>query len=174
LRLPTGRQACGKFIQPPAGLVPAINLSNIIKKSGLKLTNNRLAVLDYLRKLAKPITAEVLSSSLKLNIVTVYRTLESFVSKGLIYQTDFRQGKSFFEFQETDHHHHHVVCTKCGVRESLDFCIGDKLTQEAQKRSSVHRQSPRINRTNYSIKEKFSCFKSCRNCCRRWYCRKSF
>lgn len=110
--------------------------NNLIKQTGLKITQNRLMVLEYLRTKKKPMTVEDISKSLKLNIVTTYRILESFVSKGLIYQTDFRKGKSFFEFQDVDNHHHHITCIKCDFREHIDFCFSDKSKEELLKSNS--------------------------------------
>lgn len=107
-----------------------------IKQSGLKITKNRIMVLDYLKKNKKPMTVEDISKSLKLNIVTTYRVLESFVSVGLIYQTDFRKGKSFFEFQDTDHHHHHITCIRCDFREHIDFCFSAKIKENTLKSTS--------------------------------------
>ena len=132
----------------------ASDLKQLIKDSGLKVTKSRLAILEFLKISAKPVTTEEVSEDLKMNIVTCYRILESFVSKGLIYQTDFRQNKSFFEFQDHDDHHHHITCSKCGFREHVDFCIGDKLEKDLEKKSS-------FNKINSHILEFFGLCKKC-------------
>lgn len=116
-----------------------MNKASLIKESGLKVTKNRESVLDFLIKESKPLTAEDVSKKLKINIVTTYRILESFVSKGLIYQTDFREGKSFFEYQDEKNHHHHITCSKCGFREHLDVCIGDELLKKIKEQTSFKR-----------------------------------
>jgi Fur family ferric uptake transcriptional regulator len=104
----------------------ASDLEKIIKDSNLKSTKNRVEVLSFLKKEHKPLTAEEISKKLKINIVTIYRVLEKLVSKGIIYQTDFRKGKSFFEFQDKDHHHHHIVCSECNHREAVNYCLDKK------------------------------------------------
>ena len=108
----------------------ASDSKKMIKESGLKSTKNREAVLNFLISKSKPLTVEDVSRTLKINIVTVYRILESFVDKKIIYKTDFRQGKAFFEFQAKDHHHHHITCTKCGFRDHIDFCVETQFTKK--------------------------------------------
>jgi Fur family transcriptional regulator, ferric uptake regulator len=119
-------------------------LHNFIKQRGLKITKNRLMVLEYLKKNKKPMAVEDISKSLKLNIVTTYRILESFVSTGLIYQTDFRKGKSFFEFQDANHHHHHITCIKCDLREHIDFCFSAKIERDILKSTSFEKVTGHI------------------------------
>lgn len=113
----------------------ASEVVSLLKDNKLKVTKNRKMVLDFLIKSAKPVTAEEVSKKLKINIVTAYRILEVFVSKNLIYQTDFRQGKSFFEYQDKDNHHHHITCSSCGDREHVDFCV-EKSIQSNLKNSN--------------------------------------
>jgi Fe2+ or Zn2+ uptake regulation protein len=104
----------------------ANDVVEILKDSDLKSTKNRNLILEFLIKKHKPLTAEEISNELKINIVTVYRALEKLVSKGIIYQTDFRQAKAFYEFQEKGHHHHHIVCNKCNYKEAVDYCLNKK------------------------------------------------
>ena len=113
----------------------ATGLSKIIKDSGLKVTKNRISILGLLEQLSKPLTVEEVSEELNINVVTAYRILEAFSSRGIVYQTDFRQNKAFYEFQGHDHHHH-ITCSKCGFREHVDFCIGRKLEEKLQNKSS--------------------------------------
>ena len=134
----------------------ASDIKQILKDSGLKITKNRLAVLVYLKEKHRPVTVEVLSKKLKINIVTVYRILESFVNKNIVYQTDFREGKNYFEFQNKDHHHHHITCSKCGKRESVDFCIKQKDYKKIIQNTSFAK-------IDSHILEFFSICKECKN-----------
>jgi Fur family transcriptional regulator, ferric uptake regulator len=133
----------------------ANDIQKMIKDSGLKITSNRVNVMSFLKNAKKPVTVDEVSKSLKINIVTTYRVLESFTSKNLIYQTDFRQGKSFFEFQDKDHHHHHVTCSKCGFRDHVDFCIDENSIQELKKIKT-------FGRINGHILEFFGICKKCK------------
>lgn len=105
----------------------------ILKKSGLKVTKERVSLLELLF-CSGPVSIDHIHTKLSgvMSITTVYRILEKFVEKGIVYQTDFRDGKAYFEFQDT--HHHHIVCTKCGVREDVSLCI-EKEMKEVEKGS---------------------------------------
>lgn len=94
----------------------------------LKITDGRVAVLRCLMSAHEPMVIETIAHAVPtLNVVTLYRMLKQFVDCGLVYQTDFRAGKAYFEFQ--DHHHHHIVCTSCGVQESVEDCVPDAYVQ---------------------------------------------
>ena len=117
------------------------SISSIIKKAGLKVTSNRVSLLKLLSEVNKPLSIDEIKKHLKhADSVTIYRILKVFSEKGIIYQTDFRNGKSYFEFQ--DHHHHHIVCHKCGDKESVDICLGNsnykKIIKQTKKFSIVN------------------------------------
>jgi len=107
----------------------------ILKNAGLKVTKNRLAVLNLLISAGKPLSVEDIFKKLKnADQVTIYRILNQFVISGIVYQTDFRSGKAYFEFQ--DHHHHHIVCKNCGDLEEVEVCLPEKFIAMVQKSSS--------------------------------------
>mgnify|MGYP000689594751 CR=1 FL=1 len=107
----------------------------ILRHAGLKVTKNRLAVLDLLVRSKKPLSVEDIFKKLKnADQVTIYRILNQFVLNDIIYQTDFRSGKAYFEFQ--DHHHHHIVCKSCGDLEEVEVCLPEKFIEKVQKSSS--------------------------------------
>ena len=110
-------------------------MQDILKDAGMKVTKNRLAVLDLLITSGKPLSVEDIFKKLKkADQVTIYRILNQFVLKGIVYQTDFRSGKAYFEFQ--DHHHHHIVCKGCGDLEEVDICLPDNFIKKVQGNSS--------------------------------------
>jgi Fur family ferric uptake transcriptional regulator len=111
----------------------------ILKSVGMKVTKNRLAVLDLLVTSKKPLSVEDIFKKLKTaDQVTIYRILNQFVLNDVVYQTDFRSGKAYFEFQ--DHHHHHIVCKSCGDLEEVEICLPEKFIEKVQKSSSKFRK----------------------------------
>ncbi|MBP9763682.1 MAG: transcriptional repressor [Candidatus Pacebacteria bacterium] len=110
-------------------------MQDILKKTGMKVTKNRLAVLDLLITSAKPMSVEDIFKKLKkADQVTIYRILNQFVLKDVVYQTDFRSGKAYFEFQ--DHHHHHIVCKGCGCLEEVDICLPESFVKKVASQSN--------------------------------------
>jgi len=103
-------------------------IKDILKEKGLKITDSRTAILTFLMKIGKPVVVEDIQLGIggTTNITTIYRTLEQFTQKGIIYQADFRDGRVYYEYQT--HHHHHIVCTQCGTKEEVNTCIEDKVS----------------------------------------------
>ncbi len=110
-------------------------MQDILKGVGMKVTKNRLSVLSLLITSKKPLSVEDIFKKLKTaDQVTIYRILNQFVLNDIVYQTDFRSGKAYFEFQ--DHHHHHIVCKSCGDLEEVEVCLLEKFIEKVQKSSS--------------------------------------
>jgi len=81
---------------------------------------------------AEEIYAQVVAKYPKVNISTVYRTLELLKQLGLIYEIDLGAGHIGYH-PEGRGHHHHLICRKCGaiidVGESVLFPIQAILLQ---------------------------------------------
>ncbi len=96
---------------------------DILKDNKLKLTFAREKILGLFYENHKPIDADFIFKNIddkKINQVTVYRTIDSFLKKSLIHKVDLRKESVFFELKER--HHHHMVCTSCGEVEEFDAC----------------------------------------------------
>ncbi len=108
----------------------------MIKEKGLSLTKNRIDILGTLDVHKKPLTIDDIKKNLKIkmNTSTIYRSLKILVDSGLVYQTDFREGVSYFEFHGENEHHHHIICTTCKKRESINVCI-DKIFPSLEKQT---------------------------------------
>jgi Fur family transcriptional regulator, ferric uptake regulator len=109
--------------------------------SGLKVTKNRIAILQEIKKQTKPFTIPELQdklSSKKIDQVTLYRSVNSFLKAGLLKELRLQKGNSSYEYNHGDHHHH-IVCTVCGSIESIDICVADSVARKllSQKTSFV-------------------------------------
>ncbi len=125
----------------------------IIKQKGISVTEKRISILETLDSSNKPMTIEMIKKELqvRMDTSTIYRSLKKLVDHGIIYQTDFRDGMSYFEFQGEDHHHH-VICTQCKSRKSINLCLSENF-------ADVEKQ------TNYTITNHiFELFGLCKNC----------
>lgn len=111
-----------------------INAQEALSQAGFRITPGRIKVFGVLRK-GKPVTMADVSSELKNSIdgATVYRTLESFVEKGIANHVHFKDRSVRYELADLPHHHH-VVCEDCGAIEDVDVCADD-LGKEALKSS---------------------------------------
>lgn len=132
------------------------DLSNILKKSGFKVTPIRLAILKVFSHDCEPVNAELIFKKLKkdkVNIVTIYRTLTSFENVGILKRVDLQKDSVYYEL--AGHHHHHIICTDCGLVEGFEVCDLDNLTDKAIKGSSDF---------NHITKHSLELFGVCKKC----------
>ena len=89
---------------------------------GLRMTVSRETILNVLSKMKEHVSAEdIYIAAHKINphigLTTVYRTLELLCQLGMVYKTEFGDGRARYELSEVAggrEHHHHIICTECG------------------------------------------------------------
>jgi Fur family ferric uptake transcriptional regulator len=109
---------------------------DILKKHKLSITEARLAILDIFTNNEEALSHSEIEDSTKGNFdrVTLYRTLQTFVEKGLIHQiptTDngVRYALCKENCEEGHHHdeHVHFVCMNCNRTICLEHVIIPKV-----------------------------------------------
>lgn len=111
----------------------------LLRESSLKLTTGRVDLLSILMKEALPRTVEELHTLLKgsLNEVTLYRSLETFESAGLVRKVEVGHGHAHYEIIPGRAHHHHAICTSCGHIEDVDVDHGTHVEKEAKRKAKT-------------------------------------
>ena len=113
------------------------DMSKRLRKLGYRLTPQRAAVLSVIENSQDHVAAEEIYTRVagkcpRLNISTVYRTLELLKKVGLLYEIDLGEGCVGYH-PEDKGHHHHLICRQCGaiidVSESVMFPIEAILQQ---------------------------------------------
>lgn len=104
-------------------------LNGLLRRAGLRVTPQRVAVLETLatgRHLAtcQSVWQRAQRRTAGLGLVTAYRILERMRDAGLVEQVDIR-GAALFGL--TDRHHDHTICQRCGAIEATDRCLLDSL-----------------------------------------------
>lgn len=104
------------------------------KSFGLKLTPQRLAILEYLESTREHPSAEDIYKALKdrfpsMSIATIYNTLEVLAEKGLVKTLPVDSSKK--RFDTFTHPHHHFVCKKCGkiidIEKKFEISVPEEL-----------------------------------------------
>jgi len=96
-------------------------LNDILKSTGLRVTETRQVILERFREKTTAISQSDMESELGEDIdrVTVYRTLKTFVEKGIIHKIlDDKGGVKYALCKEQchhGHHHHDHLHFKCSV-----------------------------------------------------------
>ena len=113
------------------------NIAGKLSKQGYRLTPQRMMILSVIENSDDHISAEdiytqVVAKYPRVNLSTVYRTLELLKRLGLIYEIDLGEGHIGYH-PEGGGHHHHLICRNCGaiidVGESVVFPIQAILLQ---------------------------------------------
>ncbi|MNJ98613.1 Peroxide operon regulator [compost metagenome] len=103
-------------------------LQERVRKAGMKLTQQRLQLLDILLHHPEPISADEIfkkfdKKSEGMDLVTIYRILKKFEDAVIVSRLEFGDGVARFELTlESGHHHHHVICRECQKVEPLHLC----------------------------------------------------
>lgn len=136
------------------------------KGEGFRWTITRKAILDFLSKTSKHMSAqEIYDSLLKLypgiGLSTVYRTLDLLSRMGLVNKLNIGEGKSRYEYKpgEESAHHHHLICTNCG--RIIDY--SDFLDEELLLIGKIEKNLAR--KHDFVVKEhSIDFYGLCKNC----------
>ncbi|MBZ0156369.1 MAG: transcriptional repressor [Alphaproteobacteria bacterium] len=106
------------------------------KEIGLKLTPQRIAILDYLEgNTEHPSAEEVYRAVSKkfptMSFATVYNTLEALRKRGSVLELTIDPGKK--RFDPNTHPHHHLICLRC--RRIVDIHGNYDLSLSAEKKN---------------------------------------
>lgn len=120
------------------------DFKEILKKRGLKVTNQRLILLEtFAGRKGEHLTPEEIYEIVKkehpeIGLATVYRTIQLLWELELIEKVVLRDGIVRYEMAEREsgklHHHHHIICMECGNVEAFeDDLLEDLETTIAAK-----------------------------------------
>lgn len=116
------------------------NYKDILKQEGVKSTKNRHQIIKILENDNKPVTAEEIFLKLKdINsstcLSTVYRTLETLLSKNIIIKsTLLNENRSCYEINRMEHKHR-IICIACNKMENFEYCPFGELEQTLRTRT---------------------------------------
>jgi Fe2+ or Zn2+ uptake regulation protein len=89
----------------------------------MKITKHRQEILDTLDQSEEALSASQIHSALpNINLVTIYRNLESFADEGIIKKLNLSGQEAVFELQHEPHHH--AICNDCN--KVIHFTVENK------------------------------------------------
>ena len=112
-----------------------VHLKLILKKHQLRVTDCRLDILDYLLQSDHAISAPILEEKFpEYDRVTLYRTISSFVEKGILHSIPDDSGVARYGIchdtcspEKHSHDHIHFKCTQCGNIECVPFPNSEEI-----------------------------------------------
>jgi len=117
---------------PLAGVRPTVPPATLIelgctrlRDSGFRITKPRIALLETLAQLERPVPIEHLHQRLtshRCDLVTVYRCLSAFERIGIVRRSFLHNGTSLYELSLGNlPKHYHIICRSCGGSERVDY-----------------------------------------------------
>ncbi len=114
-------------------------IEDLFKKAGLKNTRQRYIILKKIESSKEPVTAEdifrqLVSEECKINLSTVYRTLNVLTDKNVLLKILKGDGTAAYEINNLSHNHYitcSVLLDGCPVRElseNISKSTGFKVT----------------------------------------------
>ena len=93
----------------------------------LRVTPQRLLIMEALSQNSGHMTADEIMRWTSerypaINLATIYRTLDTLASVGLVTQTDLGSGTACYELVG-EALHHHLVCERCGIVGEVDDAL---------------------------------------------------
>lgn len=109
----------------------------ILNSRSQRITSPRLEILGTLKANHKPLTMSEIHSKTKnkkIDLATVYRTINLFAQLGIVNEIDFKDEFKRYELVYDRHHHHHIVCKKCKRVENVEACVLEELEKLLNKK----------------------------------------
>lgn len=107
---------------------------DMLKKSSVRITPQRHAILEYLIDSMSHPTADDIYKALEgkfpnMSVATVYNNLRVFREVGLVKELTYGDSSSRFDFTTSDHYH--IICVNCGKIVDFHYPGLDEVEQLA-------------------------------------------
>ena len=121
------------------------SIDHLLDSVKLRRTDQRRTILEVLLDAKKPRTADEIIAAISrksANRVTVYRTLESMVTAGLVHRAFVRKRAEHFELADRCTNlqcHPHFTCVSCGATNCM-VGVSIPIAKGLEKGFIIHRQ----------------------------------
>ncbi len=107
-----------------------------LKNSGVRITPQRHAVLEYLMQSMHHPTADDIYRALEgkfpnMSVATVYNNLRVFQEIGLVRELTYGDSSSRFDWNTSEHYH--IICNSCGKIVDFHYPSLDEVEQLAEQ-----------------------------------------
>ncbi|MBI9009166.1 MAG: transcriptional repressor [Tenericutes bacterium] len=125
------------------------NFIDKILNAGLKNTKYRLSIIELLSESKELLTAynireELLKKKIKINLSTVYRTVDKLVETKILNRINLENEKNAMYEYNREKHHHFLICENCNKIVPIYSCPIDKYELELEEKSGFQIKGHKI------------------------------
>ena len=121
-------------------------IKKILKTRNLRATELRVALLEIISNLGRAVShQEIQNSLIKFDRITLYRTLNTFIERGILHKIILEDNKNFYALcnlectiDKHQHQHIHFQCNQCKEvsclesKEPIELGISNHLVDEIE------------------------------------------
>ncbi len=108
-----------------------VDTKELLKKADLKVTPQRILILEVIRKNGHAtidfIYSEVKKQYPSISIATVYKNIHNLYEKGVLKEIKPRNDKAFYELAVSTHYH--FICINCNTIYDIESCDKEILSK---------------------------------------------
>ncbi len=113
------------------------HIDRALRQQGVRVTQARRSVYQILAGAEEPLSAAQVNAAIQagttpIDLVTVYRTLETLERCGLVTRVDRLDDGWRYGVRAKDHHHI-IVCSDCGSKSPLDVCDLNRMEKSVER-----------------------------------------
>ncbi|OYD07042.1 peroxide-responsive transcriptional repressor PerR [Paludifilum halophilum] len=118
-----------------------------LKSTGVRMTPQRYAILEYLLSTMGHPTADAIYKALEnkfpnMSVATVYNNLRVFKEAGLVRELTYGDSSSRFDANMNDHYH--IICRDCGKIVDFDYPPLFNVEKEAAEKTGFRVETHRM------------------------------
>ncbi|MFD3448078.1 peroxide-responsive transcriptional repressor PerR [Microbacteriaceae bacterium 4G12] len=119
----------------------------MLKSTGVRITPQRHAILEYLVESMMHPTADEIYKALEgkfpnMSVATVYNNLRVFKEVGLVKELTYGDASSRFDY--VTNQHYHVICEQCGKIVDFSYTGLDEIERKASEETGFTIKSHRM------------------------------
>lgn len=114
-------------------------IEELFKKNNIKNTKQRYLVYNIVLNSNEEATIKYIydKCSNEVDLATIYRIIELFISKELFIKNLDYEGTIYYVVNSFKHEHY-LNCIKCRKKEKIDFCPVEEMEQNIEKENGFH------------------------------------
>lgn len=106
-------------------------MKELLKEHNLKVTNNRLEILDIIEKLDLDATIKNILNKTNIDKSTVYRIVEILLNNNILETSINHKNELYYQIKHE--HKHYIRCIKCHDKQEIDICPVEEIEKAGYK-----------------------------------------